>query len=591
VKTIFLCSIGPVQDFIATARKSRDLWYGSLLLSELAKSIAKIIYEKYGSDSLIIPAPVKTKDDLKPLSDFSVPNKILAVFDELDHDFEETLPGVIEGRLKVLWEGAQSEIKGYLEPNDLAWKQIKDLVEFYWVAVPYEDDDGFKKAREAAEALLAARKNTRNFDPLESTGKPKSSLDGFRESVIPEEAYPKYKDNEKTKGKKIRDLYNHYHAKEGEQLSGVDLLKRLGKGKKEADFPSTSELAAAPFFEWMKKNKIKETDIIDGLKQILKDNEWQENQISEGRALVFESRLMEYLPLKAVREKAREEYAKILDEHVGKKRPSPYYALLIADGDNMGKVIDSKNDEIAHRELSKLISEFAIAVPKIIKEFQGTCIYAGGEDILAYLPLHTALACAAKLEADFKEIMKNQIFTENGKQFQPTLSGGLVIAHHLTPLSEVFKLARNAEKKSKTVTGKNALTIILNKRSGAERMVRDNWPALIKRFQVMIEMTRKGWISKGTAYELQGLAHEFPEATQPWLKQGIIDEASYIIERKRQPGTDKALLTEVKTKLVGWLKVLSISELALEMIIAAEFAGAEEMADAAIKEVLKCKNG
>lgn len=406
MKTIFLCSIGPVQDFIATARKSRDLWYGSLLLSELAKSIAKIISDNYKIDSLIIPAPVDAKD-LDSLDDFNVPNKILAVFDKWEQKIVVSIQNALGERLQSMWEDAKSEIKGVLQPNDLAWKQIEDLVEFYWVAVQYKDNDGYKEARETAEALLAARKNTRNFYPLKSTGKLKSSLDGFRESVIPEEAYPKDKDNEKTKGKKIRDLYNYYHAKEGEQLSGVDLLKRLGKGKNEAEFPSTSELAAAPFFEGLKKDETKESEIINGLKQILKDNGWQENQISEDRALVFESRLMEYLPVKANREKAREEFAKILNKHVGKKRPSSYYALLIADGDNMGKVIDSKNDENAHRELSKLISKFAIAVPKTIKGFQGTCIYAGGEDILAYLPLHTALACATKLEADFKKSMEN----------------------------------------------------------------------------------------------------------------------------------------------------------------------------------------
>jgi len=32
---ILLFSIGPIQDFIASARRSRDLWFGSWMLSEL----------------------------------------------------------------------------------------------------------------------------------------------------------------------------------------------------------------------------------------------------------------------------------------------------------------------------------------------------------------------------------------------------------------------------------------------------------------------------------------------------------------------------------------------------------------------------
>lgn len=37
---IVIISIGPVQSMIASARKSRDLWSGSWLLSELAKACA-----------------------------------------------------------------------------------------------------------------------------------------------------------------------------------------------------------------------------------------------------------------------------------------------------------------------------------------------------------------------------------------------------------------------------------------------------------------------------------------------------------------------------------------------------------------------
>lgn len=33
-------SIGPVQEFIAAARRSRDLWFGSYLLSEVSKAAA-----------------------------------------------------------------------------------------------------------------------------------------------------------------------------------------------------------------------------------------------------------------------------------------------------------------------------------------------------------------------------------------------------------------------------------------------------------------------------------------------------------------------------------------------------------------------
>jgi CRISPR-associated protein Cmr2 len=34
-------SIGPVQNFIAAARRTRDLWFGSHVLSEISKAAAR----------------------------------------------------------------------------------------------------------------------------------------------------------------------------------------------------------------------------------------------------------------------------------------------------------------------------------------------------------------------------------------------------------------------------------------------------------------------------------------------------------------------------------------------------------------------
>jgi CRISPR/Cas system CMR-associated protein Cmr5 small subunit len=46
-------SIGPVQDFISAARRTRDLWFGSYLLSEISKAAAKAV--KNGGGRLIFP--------------------------------------------------------------------------------------------------------------------------------------------------------------------------------------------------------------------------------------------------------------------------------------------------------------------------------------------------------------------------------------------------------------------------------------------------------------------------------------------------------------------------------------------------------
>jgi CRISPR-associated protein Cmr2 len=45
---LLIIAIGPVQDFIAAARKIRDLWFGSYLLSELSKHVARTVVDQGG---------------------------------------------------------------------------------------------------------------------------------------------------------------------------------------------------------------------------------------------------------------------------------------------------------------------------------------------------------------------------------------------------------------------------------------------------------------------------------------------------------------------------------------------------------------
>src|SRR5690606_36119506 len=51
---LLLITLGPVQDFIAQARRTRDLWYGSHLLSELGRAAARALLD--GGAQLIFPA-------------------------------------------------------------------------------------------------------------------------------------------------------------------------------------------------------------------------------------------------------------------------------------------------------------------------------------------------------------------------------------------------------------------------------------------------------------------------------------------------------------------------------------------------------
>jgi len=157
MKYLFVCAIGPVQDFIATARRSRDLWYGSWMLSELSKAAAKkvdVLFPK----SLVFPDPAL----LETGSRLNVPNKISAIFEEDPGQRGEEVREAVAFRMEELGEDALKPVKDRID-YPLAQQQIKDLLEFYWVSVPFQSDKDYPEARDRAEALLAARKATRDF--------------------------------------------------------------------------------------------------------------------------------------------------------------------------------------------------------------------------------------------------------------------------------------------------------------------------------------------------------------------------------------------------------------------------------------------
>ncbi len=582
MKYLMIVSIGPVQDFISTARRSRDLWYGSWMLSELSKVAARKIVELSSLDDLIFPHPAN-KAMLEPESDFNAPNKIVASITTDDPKiFVEKVIGAVRQYLEVdLAKPILNEVsnKSKTFNRKLAEAQIADLLELYWVSVPYDKE--YDVVRAEAEALLVARKTTRDFKQMLGANVPKSSLDGSRESVIVEDEYPK--NDDKNKEQKIRKLYDNYHARQGERLSGVDLLKRMGNRKDEPDFKSTSHMAALPFIEKLNKKwgEVKTKEFINSIRQLFVDKNWNIREENDG-ALLYESRLTDWIPAGDEQKALREKFNQLLKINLGDSRPSPYYALLAADGDFMGKVIDAQKDVNSHRELSEALSDFAAKVKPIVEKNGGLLIYSGGDDVLAYLPINKALDCANELEKTFKNAFREDpnledspikfSATKDGVAIPPTLSIGIVIAHHLDPLSDVLEIARSAEKKAKEVPGKNGLAITLSKRAGVDRTIKGKWKDLSARLTRLIEYSNAGAISGGTAYELQELyrtlAGHIPDA-------GLEAEAVRIVKHKQVAGGGRTL-EEVQKAIQQWVKEISLDELANQMIIAKALADTTE---------------
>ncbi|OLE54341.1 MAG: type III-B CRISPR-associated protein Cas10/Cmr2 [Acidobacteria bacterium 13_1_20CM_3_53_8] len=611
MKHLITIAVGPVQVFIASARRSRDLWFGSWLLSELSKAAAnEIVVVHNDKERLIFPA-TDNPNALIPDSTFNVVNKILAVVDDPKATGDAVLKAMKKRLLdisKIPFDKIEKDDAGYSYfRKDIAEKQVEDMIEFFWAAYEWKNENEYAKARENAELLLNARKATRDFKSSTAwaSNAPKSALDGQRESVIHEDAF------EKLDAKKLRTIYR---VRSGERLCGVGLLKRNGN-RGDDSFFSTSHVAALPLIERLKTQEHRDLieKYVDDLCIALRlDKESSDlgrvpfkapykphnvfsrivngQKISYDGHILFAERLDDLIEGKNNKakddlDKAKDKLNKFLKAALNDEKPLPYYALLLADGDNMGKAIDSIKDINRHRELSKELSAFAKSVSDVvINNHNGSLVYAGGDDVLAFVPLHTVLQCARELANEFKGKLKGFALKDNGKDYQPTLSVGVVIAHHLEPLQDALTLVRKAEKTAKTVEGKEALAIILSKRSGVDKTIKGSWQKiddyepLDQRLLNFIRLHRAGEIPDGAAYELRDLflrlnceKHE-PEYKK--LQEAMRKEAVRILGRKKIKNKDilDALAKDIESEKA------SVEDLANELIVARIFANAFDQA-------------
>ena len=611
-KYLISIAIGPVQDFIASARRSRDLWFGSWLLSELSKTAANEIISQYKKESLIFPS-IEDPNDLNENTDFNVVNKIVALVEKPD-DLSKAIYEAMQKRLNAIRKDAYQKIKGSFSPElqTKAEAQIKDLLEFFWAAVKIEnpdDADEYRKVREKVEYLLAARKATRNFIATKdwSDNVPKSSLDGQRESVIHEDIYDDVRTGKMTK----EELRRQFGVREGERLCGVGLLKRHGNRKSRINstnddsFFSTSHVASLPLLETL-TDKVAVTNYIKRLKEIgMKDSDFNTVPLPKGADehpafgrydghLLFEERFGDYFDSKEIfidkdgKEKkkiaeARKTLRDFLKVYLQDKKTLPYYALLLADGDAMGKAIDAQPSKEKHQELSAELSAFAKEVRTVVEiTHKGSLIYSGGDDVLAFVPLHKVLACAKALADLFATKLARFKITEKGRTYSPTLSAGIAVAHHLEPLEDTLELARKAEKAAKAVDKKNALAVIVDKRSGASRTLKGTWGTIDKRLDQFVEWHRKEEIPDGAAYQLRDLANrlEVSDATtdKPTLDKIKIVEAKRILKRKKRDKGQKEIEQQTLDVLFEGLQSgVSVEDLADELIIAKIFADAMQL--------------
>lgn len=448
---LILVAIGPVQPFIAAARKLRDLAAGSWLLSELSKTIARAIAESGGT--LIFPDP---DIDLAAGSDASVANKILAEIPAsiAPTEFCRVLRAAWVKARRGLYERAWIDLAHACGSPDLGIEkarfdgQADAQGEFYavWTEIP---EGGYAEARREVERRLAARKTLREFAAprWQGAGIAKNSLDGVFESVLPS-------------GERARRvLRDRFGVKREERLDALGLVKRCTR--REHTFDSLHDLAVQPWLAGLAK----ETAGAAALQSYrdLFGGEFENSLWFEWGLADWEAE-KESLP-----SGAREGLARI---HRNWGAPESYAAILVGDGDHMGAAIDAIAIRAGHQDFSAALAGFAAGAAHILKRHSGQLIYSGGDDVLAFLPLHTMLAAAEDLRSAFVCAVSTPC---GGLAKPPTFSAGIAIVHAKAPLSWGLAVARRAESEAKNVHGRDALSIIVNTRGNAETEIGGHW--------------------------------------------------------------------------------------------------------------------
>lgn len=485
----FHFTLGPVQGFVAQARRTRDFWAGSFLLSWLAGAAMKTVIAQKGE--IIFPTPdqnyihwLSGEGRGKPPRQGSIPNRFKATVSE---SFD---PALVEQAVRIAWQAVaeivwQGDLARHcqLYPATRAiWnRQINGFWEIAWAM---GDDD----------ALLDRRKNWRTQLPPDEAGIKCSVMAGWQElSGVPA---PDAKALDAFWEPLRRDCGRD--LADDENLGAIAFVKRrfphyfdqvqaampgdwtLHGWRVNPQTPSTLDLAAAP---WLARI------VLDGEESAF-------NRLHEAANALFAPGDCGIHRLRCVKEACRTQarthlnssalFSHVLDNRkecpdqsavrvmkqamkqvmkpamkalnpkvFQQQPPSPFYAILLMDGDSLGELLRKSGTAV-----STALDQFTRQVPDLVYNHNGFLIYAGGDDVLALLPLEDALHCAAEIRQCYCNAFAAQ-------KLESTISAAVEYAHVKTPLTRILRDAHQLlDEIAKDQCGRDAIAVRVWKPGG-----------------------------------------------------------------------------------------------------------------------------
>ncbi|MBU0655546.1 MAG: type III-B CRISPR-associated protein Cas10/Cmr2 [Gammaproteobacteria bacterium] len=492
----FHFTLGPVQGFVSQARRTRDFWAGSFILSWLAAVAIQAV--KHQNGKVEFPQPDDNymawlvgdgKKGTEPTQG-SIPNRFKGLVAAVDPTFKpEAVVNAVQEAWKALaekvWEADLAAVSNGVQRN--IWdRQVSNFWDMSWVITEDEKDS----------SALDKRKNWRTYAPPEEPGVKCAMMDGWQE--LSGEKRPNRKAMNENFWDKVRDSGKgsmKSDLRKNEALCAIAFVKRrfshhfknldhkmtqgwqLKGWKVSSAVPSVTYMAAV---HWLEKalNTADELTLntfftqartlageygewdtqLKCLTEVWGKREWKalDGNVFFESALenpnIVEDQKQAEKVLKALNAVRDSTYPKL-------PKPSPFYAVLMMDGDSLGSHM---SDTFKQCAITEGLADFTKGVQPIVYQCNGFLIYAGGDDVLAILPLEDAIPCAAELRSHYMNCFDyNDIPT--------TLSGAIEFVHIKTPLTKVLHDAHKLlDEVAKDGRGRDALAIRVWKPGGLQ---------------------------------------------------------------------------------------------------------------------------
>ena len=188
------------------------------------------------------------------------------------------------------------------------------------------------------------------------------------------------------------------------------------------------------------------------------------------KSTLFPSNDKNFLTVKGGRIRSIQEIARSIKGSELKR--DYYYAVVSADGDNMGKFLQGLDNESVGF-FSKGCLAYDKRAAEMVSDYGGMPIYAGGDDLLFLAPLtgtvNAAQGDVVSLCGALRDLFVNGIRAAFPEKDTPTLSFGVAVQFEKFPLYEALERARDLLYQAKRTTyqdKKDNILLELRKHSG-----------------------------------------------------------------------------------------------------------------------------